>query len=112
MAINIYNGEEAATRDNAVKELQVRSAYPKPSLRSFAAGAVLTCLAACAQPSVLDAPLAHPTMAGIRPAATPMPAFAQPTGGVTRPFAGPDPAAPEGDRPAPVTPGDLKPAQE
>jgi hypothetical protein len=74
--------------------------------------AVLLCLAGCGLPDISEEPLARPSGKGARVDGTPLPAFATVVGGPGPSFAGPDPAAPEGDKAADVPPEDLKPAGE
>ncbi len=79
-------------------------------MRHFLPFATLVWLGACGTPSVLTAPLAQPVADSAQPGGTPLPAYAEPLGPAAAPFAGPDPAAPEGGKPATISLDHLTPA--
>jgi hypothetical protein len=79
-------------------------------MRHYLPLATLVWLGACGTPTVLTAPLAQPVADQAQAGGTPLPAYAEPLGPAAAPFAGPDPASPEGGKPATIPLDDLKPA--
>jgi hypothetical protein len=71
--------------------------------------AIVLALGGCSPPAVLLAPVPRPTMGDTAPATSPLPGYATPTGEAVPAFAGPDPLAPEGNRPALLPPEALEP---